>query len=84
METKTFTLLELLGAREWLLSVMASTRNFIRADISKEQMAGANKRLKEIDQELINRLMEDHEPHRKVFQDENFEETLQHLSKREE
>jgi hypothetical protein len=86
METKHFTLLELLQARTWLLAVMSSTRSFVHVEVSKEQIEGGRKRLKEIDEELVARLMEyrDPEPGCKVFEDNNFEQTLEELKITEE
>lgn len=57
MRTKYFSLLELLKAREFLTAMMNSTRNFTYVEVSKEQLQKARMRLKEIDEELVNRLM---------------------------
>jgi len=84
METKNFTLIELLQTRVWLISLMNSTRTF--SPVSSEQIKKAGNRLKEIEQALIDRIIEgiDPEPKHKVFQDESFEQTLEQLAKREE
>lgn len=86
METKYFSLLELLKSREWLTAVMSSTRSFVHVDISKEHLQNARLRLKEIDQELINRLMDKgwQAPIGSTFEDENFEETLKKMRENEE
>lgn len=88
METKNFTLLELLHARTWLLAVMSSTRSFVHVEVLKEQIEGGRRRLKEIDQELVARLMEWKNPapmfEKNVFEDNNFEQTLEELGIAEE
>lgn len=81
MKVERFTLLELLQSRAWLILVMNSTRMF--TTISKEQMTKARARLMEIEQELVTRLIEGKDQETKVFQDTNFEQTLENLSKRD-
>jgi hypothetical protein len=81
MKVERFTLLELLQSRTWLVLALNSTRMF--TTISKEQMTKARARLAEIEQELVIRLIEGKDPETKVFQDMNFEQTLENLSKRD-
>jgi len=70
MEVKNFSLLELLQSRIWLVAVMNSTDSFLFAKPTREQISKVRIRLKEIDEELINRLMEDNS---QMFEDNNFE-----------
>lgn len=81
MKTEHFSLLELLKAREYLTAVMNSTSSFIHTKISKDQLGRARKRLVEIDEELVARLMDDKDPttESRIFQDNNFEDTLKEL-----
>lgn len=75
METKDFTLLELLQARTWLCAFLSATPNFVHVKTGSEEVTGARQRLKEIDQELIDRLMlGKDEP--KIFKDKEFEQTI--------
>lgn len=85
METKFFTLLELLKSREWLMSVMNSTGSFVSVPISKEHIKNARLRLREIDQELINRLMDSKwQAPFGEFHDENFDETVKEVVEKKE
>lgn len=84
METKYFTLVELLKSREWLMSVMNSTSSFVTVPISKEHIKNARLRLREIDQELVDRLMDNRwQTPFGQFCDEKFEDTIKKVSNKE-
>ena len=80
METKYFTLLELFKAREYLSAIMNSTGSFTHVKWEKEELQAARIRLKQIDQELKNRLAGkgwQAPVGHKIFQDKSFEKTLE-------
>lgn len=62
MKIKDLNLVELLESRKWLISIMNSTKAFLHYALSKDQLANIRQRLKEIDQELVDRLVDDKVP----------------------
>lgn len=60
MWTNSISFSELLKIRDYLTAIINSTKNFLHVEISNKEIKNALKRLKQIDRELVDRLMGDH------------------------
>lgn len=75
MNVKVMTEIELVLLRGWMSEVYNSGRGF--APVSKEQLLKLGTKLTELDEELLERVLED--PKQLSFSDENFDETIKQI-----